>query len=381
MAVFVAIVIAVAAFLQAASSVLYIKRSELAVQLFPPNGLAREQATSQQFFTGIKTEADIAPSARQVGSAALDAYARDPLTPKAQAILAIAANSAKHKSDILHAAMWLNRRDLLLQGLVLEEQVKARDYRASLATLDTILRVHPEQSANFFPILTKALAEEAAIPALSKILDRSSEWHDRFLLAASRDPTSLVNLARLRLSREKIDPELDQRLISGLVAIGHVDLAHRIYQKATGRETSAIKIRGSDGWSTGFKPFDWALADEAGFRAQPAENPAELQVFVRSGKGGKLVERVITATAVPLLVKIEHTLTPANQVKDVQLRASCPGAEQPYFEQVFRISEMAIQIPPSPSQCKFISISIYARAWSGGGSIRGNIRKFEIVAK
>ena len=149
--------LAIALFLQASSSVLMLKQPALAARLMPLNGLALEQAATQQFMAGVKTEADIPLSARKALPMARRAFALDPLSPKSLAIMAMAEPDRVVRRTMLTKASAINRRDLLLQGLVLEEAVAAGDYRATLEVFDRILRVHPEQKVAFFPILTDAL--------------------------------------------------------------------------------------------------------------------------------------------------------------------------------------------------------------------------------
>ncbi len=373
------LVIAALAFLQAASSVLTRKQPIYAAQLFPLNGLAVEQLAAREFTSTVKTEADIVPAAMAAAETARRAFAHDPLAPKALAILAIGESDATDKQQLLNAATELNRRDLLLQGLVLEGQVARKDYVGTLDTLNSILRVHPEQKASFFPILMQALGDDAALPALAGILDRDEEWHDDFLKAASRNPAAIPNLAKLRLSQGKVDPEVDRRLIDGLVAAGEVEQARRIFASATGRDTTVPGENATLDWISEFPPFDWKLADEAGFRAQLGGSATELEIFVRGGKGGPIAERLITLPTGPFTIRVAHTLAPAEQVKDVRLQLRCPGAEEPFFDEPFRIRPHGFRVRATPTQCTSVLLTVHARAWSGRSSIRGNLDALEIV--
>lgn len=371
--------LAVLATLQAGSSVLIPKDPQLAAQLLPINGLALEQAATRRFMAGVETEEDIVPAAKAVVPMAKRAFAHDPLSPKSLALMAFAEDDPAAKQQLLAGATRLNRRDLLLQGLVLDGQVAAKNYGAALQTLDYILRVHPEQTSSFFPILTEALKDDAAASELGGLLDNTSPWHANFLNFASGKRDALPNLAKLRLARDGVSRDVDQRLVSGLVAGGKIDLAHDVYVKAVG-QAGAADTGARLGWGADFPPFDWRLADDAGFRAQPAIGDLTLEIFVRSGKGGVLAERLVKAPAAGSIIKLSHTITPAAQVKDVRLQAGCPGDEEPVLDRPLRIQPMRITLPDLSDRCEFVKLQIYGRSWSGRANIRGDINQLEIVA-
>ena len=374
-----AVVLSALLAVQAGSSVLTRKQPELSSRLLPVNGLALEQQATRQFMSAVKERDDLVPSAQAASPAALSAISRDPLSPKAYAVLAVAEQNSDRKRALLDAASKLNRRDLLLQGLVLEESVAQKNYAATLATLDMILSVHPEQKANFFPILLQALSEKDALPALSGILDQESEWQEDFFKFAVRKPEVLTNLAELRLQRASVSLDVDQRLISGLASAGQLDKAYEVYRAANGQSAPASGKRMILDWRARLSPFDWELADEAGFRAQPSATPDKLEVFVRGGKGGVLASRNVRLASGPVALRINHDLTPPVQVEDVRLQLSCPGAEQPFYDEPLRLGSRDYRIGAKPAACDFVTIAIHARAWTGSSAIRGIINRIEIL--
>jgi len=366
-------------FLQAASSALTRKQPFYAAQLMPLNGAALEQKAIRQFQARVTTADDIAPAAKLSAAAAMAAFERDPLSPKSFAILALAKDDPVAKRNVLEAGLKLNRRDLMLQSLVLQDQVSRKDYSNTLSTLDDILRVHPEQNTTFFPILIEALKSDDAAEAVGGILDRGSDWHDRFLDAAARDRDALPNLAKLRLRRDNVDAETDRRLIRGLVAGGRIEQAYLVYARANpGGVQQGGLASGRLDWANNFPPFDWLLADEGGFRADFVGEENRLEVYLRSGKGGVLAERLVEAPSRPFSVGINHTLTPPPQVKDLRLQVSCPGAEELVVDQPFSVRPGEISIPAMASRCQFVKIVIYGRSWSGKPAIRGQIAPLTI---
>lgn len=367
--------------LQAASSVLTSKQPALAVRLFPANGLAMEQLAADRMLAGVTDPAELTLAAREHADLAREAVMREALSPRAHAVLALAEADQTRRDDILAAATAINRRDLLMQGLVLERQVALNDFGGSLATLDRLLRVHPEQEEFFFNILYRALREPAALDAFADILDGGSDWHVRFLRRAVVEGDALVNLARLRDRLELEDEEFDRRLIAALAKAGRYDIAHGLYRRASGESADGL-TRGVISWDAGYAPFDWRLAKQAELRAQPAASGDVLDVFVRSGHGGILAERIIRPGRNGFAITLEHALTPIDQVRDVRLQLRCEQQDSPFYDERFSPGTNRFVIGGLPAGCgDYVTLSIHARAWSGRSQIRGTIEPLQITSR
>ena len=156
--------LAAALALQATSSVLTRKNPEYALRVFPLNGLAAEEAAYNDFLMRIEKPDDLIPAARASVERARATIASEALTPRAHGLIALAETDQDKRDRLLAAASALNRRDLFMQGIALERFVQQRDFSNSLATLDRLLRVHPEQKDYFFGILTAALRDERSLP-------------------------------------------------------------------------------------------------------------------------------------------------------------------------------------------------------------------------
>ena len=377
-ALLVGVLIAGLLALQALSSVSTRTAPQLADKLLIPNGLAEEQHASQLLMAGVKTQDDVTPSAQAASPVALEAFRAEALTPKAHAILALAETDPGKRSRILAAATRINRRDLLLQGLVLEEQVGAGDYVASLGTLDRLLKVHPEQQAALFPVLMRALSQDAALPAFGEILDGSAEWHNDFLDFAVRDKAALPALATLRSGGKLGSADFERKLVAGLADSGQINRAYALFQKITGKQ-AASGGAGSIDWSADFAPFDWRFADDGGFRAQLARNGEKTEIYVRGGKGGIIAERLIRAPSGRFGIRLNHRISPADQVRDVRLQLRCAGSRDPFYDERFERGENLFSVGSSPAGCGFLSVAIHTRAWSGRSALRGTIDALEIV--
>lgn len=371
-----ALALAVVLLLQAASSVLARKQPELAVRLFPLNGLALERAAYRSFLAGVKGEADLVPSARQAADLARRAAAREALTPNAHGILALAAADPARRDAILAAASTTNRRNLFMQGLALDRYVEQGNFPDTLATLDRLLRVHPEQKRYFFPILTRALQDERSLPAFAEVLDGSSDWHLDFLRRSALEEATLDNFVRLRGQLALRDEAFDRRLILRLAQTGRYDTAYAIYRSAADGRTSSRT--GAIPWTSTFAPFEWKLANEAGFRAQATPEGDQLEVFVRSGQGGILAERVLAANPQGFDITVDHALNPPDQVRDVRLQLRCSGSGSPFFDQRFVEGTNRFAVDQVPAGCDYLLLAIRARAWSGRSQISGTIGELRI---
>lgn len=362
---------------QALSSVSTRSAPGLAVSAFPLNGLAREQLAFETFTAGVSAEEDTFAAARSASGMALDAVRSDPLAPKAHAILALAAAEPASRQAILAAATRLNRRELSLQGLALQEHIAAEDYSGSIETLDQILRVHPEYSREFFPVLAQALGQEETIPLFAEMLDNSSPWHARFLNFAVGQREILPNLAVLRPQIEVESETFDRRLIAGLAGLGDVAGAEVLYQGLTGDQGGLVS-QGVLDWSAAYPPFDWRLVDEAGFRAQQSPDGSQLELSVRPGKGGVIAARLLGAPSGPFEVTIDHRIAPADQMRDVRLQLSCVGVATPFYDERFSRGEGGFEVQAPPEDCAYMIIAINARAWSGRSVLSGTIEQIRI---
>lgn len=365
-------------FLQTLSSFSSLKAPQVAAMLPIQNGLSQEQLAARTLMGGVETQDDVVPSAQAASSLALAAFRSEPLTPKAHAILALAESNAENRARILAAATRINRRDLLLQGLILEEQVKAGDYSGSLGTLDRLLKVHTEQEAALFPVLMRALEQQAALPVLGEILDGSAGWHNDFLDFAVRKPDALSALADLRERADVGSDEFERRLIAGLAQNNRTDRAYRLFQISSGKQ-AASGGAGPIDWASDFAPFDWKLADDRGLRAQESRREGQLDIYVRSGEGGLIAERLIRTPSGRFGVKIGHRIMPADQIPDVRLQLRCAGSGTPFFDERFVRGVKVFEVGAAPAGCGFMSIGIQARAWSGRSALRGTVDQLEIV--
>ena len=374
----VGVLLALALGAQAISSVSTRTAPDTSVSFFSANGLAREQLAFVAFSADVSEPDDAPEAARAVSEIALAAVLADPLTPKAHAILALASADDSARRAILNAAAQLNRRDLSLQGLVLQEHLTAADYPRSIETLNQLLRVHPEYSREFFPVLAGALAEEETIPLFAEMLDNSSPWHARFLNFAVRRREVLPNLALLRPQIDVENETFDRRLIAALAGVGDIEGAESLYREIAGIN-SGLRSQGLIDWRSDFPPFEWRLVDEAGFRAQQSLSGEELELSIRPGKGGVIAARLLAAPTAPFEISVKHRIAPADQLRDVRLQLICAETTTPFYDERFSRQGEAFRIEELPVDCPYMVIAINARAWSGRSALSGIVEQVRLT--
>lgn len=394
LACLIAIPLAVLSGAQALSSAILRRAPERALAVFPANGLAAEEAAYRRIVaaavpaTGARgagasleslpRRAGLARLAASVAAPAKAAIRREPLAARAFVLLALAETDGARRRDILLSAARLTRRDPALQTLVLEEYGRSGDYAGTISTLDAILRVHPEQRDVFFPALAKTLAEQpAAIPAFARLLAQPSPWREGFLGAAVDAPGAPDNLATVRERIALNDREFDRKLIARLAADGRLDAAERLYAKVVGPQQVGAGARAGQAWRADFPPFDWQLVDQPGFRAQSGEQPGTLEISVRSGNGGVIAERVMRNPDAGFTMRLGHTVEPQSQTSDLRLKVACGGGAEPFFDRPFTANESVFSVERPPA-CPFLTLSITARAWTGGRDMKAVLAPLEI---
>lgn len=371
----IGLVLAAALAAQSAGIALTKKAPDTAIAAFPLNGLAYENIASAIFLSTTEATGSPEQGARAAKEWALEAYRREPLVPRAHAILALAEDDPEKRSLILDAALALDRREPRLQAVVLQEQVADADYPAAIASLDRILRVRPSQYNKLFPVLINVFAQEGAIDEFAKILDGSSEWHGRFFRFAATQPTALQNLATLRRRISFNDEVTDRTLLRSLERDGDIGTAFELYREISAEGGARVSER----WESDFPPFDWSFSDQAGLRAQPSQDGERLEISIRPGKGGIVARRFFRAPTAPFSIVVEHEINSERALQDIDLTVRCSDEAEPFFESNFSRRGRAYRMDNLSEDCSFVEVAIKARAWSGRPALNEEIEAIGLV--
>ncbi|MXO91342.1 tetratricopeptide repeat protein [Pontixanthobacter aquaemixtae] len=373
----IGLIIALAVFFPTASAALFRKNPDLAVQLWPANGMALEQMASNRLLTGVTDPADLPGKSAEALPIAKSAAEKFALSPKAHAVFAFGEADLEQRDRILAAALKLNRRDLLLQGLALDRFVEQGQYPQALSALDRMLRVHPGQQGALFPVLDQAFARSSTLPEFARILDGTSDWHENYLAGVLLKKQLLPNLARFQLEYREAQPDFDGELVSRLSDAGHHGDAMLLYRRLSADQPGA-RSSGELGWSDRYPPFDWAFSNERDFRAQTALSGDAMDIFVRSGSGGVIAERVLDVAGSGVRITIAHDLPVDTDGENARLQLRCAGADEPVFDAAFSAGVSRFEVPVAKGTCSTYVLGLNIRAWRGQPTIRGEIRSIVV---
>ena len=126
-----------------------------AVALLPYNGLAWERIAFRQFKENLVTRTGEDPRESAQAAAfsarafALEAIRRDPLAPRAYAVVVLSSRLPQEREELLALASQLNRHHYALQALVMDQAAANEDYEKVVETLDQMLRVRPHVRERF----------------------------------------------------------------------------------------------------------------------------------------------------------------------------------------------------------------------------------------
>lgn len=373
--------LAVLMLLQALSSITMKQAPQVATAVMPMNGLARERLAFATFGAEATDPTDMAvviQAAARAAPIAREALADEPLLPKAHTVLALELQDQVEQAAFLDLAGKLNRRDVSLQGVLLQNRVVAEDYAGVFQTVDRILRVNPELSEQFFPILLTAFQDEKGLAEVSTLTEEESPWIRRFFLYAVEQPAVLEQLAELR-SRSNLESKLlDQQLIANLADQGDFETASRLYAKAVADAGRPV-TPGTLDWYSDYTPFDWRLTNRSGLRAQIERDGSSLDVNIRPGQSGILADRKFRAPAGAFRIAITHSLGPVDQLENTRVQLRCGNRPEPIYTGTLVPERTTVSIADRPQDCAYVRLTLYARVLSTERGMSGNIESVQVA--
>ncbi|MEO9492884.1 MAG: hypothetical protein ABJG26_14790 [Marinomonas sp.] len=347
---------------------------QLALQVDPNNSDAMGKYAFLLFGKAVEDGEDVAAAAHSVKPLALRAYRYDRLDARALSLLAMGQKDEARKQAILDQALKLNRRSLKLQALALQSFVAEQNLPRAVEILDQLLRVHPERREEFFPVLAQALQDKAVVPRMAEILASRPPWQDPFLRFAAKQQLVVENVSELRRRVETEDPFVDAQLITNLARFVGIGAAREHYDFVVRERGIAPNTK----WSDAFPPFDWSFADDRNLRAQISRNGEEVELFVRSGAGGRIMERSFERPAGTLFLDVETELAGSVQEDNLRMQIVCLDRQQIIFDQPLGNGESRFPISSPLSGCNVINMRVYARVFRGQPALRGSIRSLAL---
>lgn len=390
LAAFSALSVALAALagLHSFSNTKFADDAQAAIALNPSNGPARANLAFDQFYASVQewaptdtsdpqavaaeAMATISKAAQTASEGARHAHQLEPLSPKAHTILALAAPNLQTKNEIIDLASQMNKRQLVLQGLLLEKHIAENSYPKAIETLDQTLRVHPEVSDRFFPSLVLVLKLDTTLPQFVDLFANPIPWRQQFLNFAIRDESALQNLAALRAEVVLDDKNFDKRLIARLIEQGDLDRAQSVYQVVQPNSGGKSKPGRLD-WLSDYPPFEWRLASERGLRADVVDNGSALLLDLLPGRGGVVASRLINPASSRFFLRIDHELKWAGRPDQLKLRVLCFPTKQVALEaQIIDLSEEFV-VDSNGLSCDAYMLELAARVWTDSDALQGRI--------
>lgn len=397
----VALAIAVLSCAHALSSAGVRKSPEVSVKIWPANGLALETVAYRSFVKNIRepmggsqlseardlasrTDDDRKITALRedmqrsavASSAAINALKYEPLLPKAHAILALSESDPVRQARVIALAYRLNRRELSLQALVLQSRAETGDYAGTIATLDQILRVHPQRRTVFFRILTDALRQRSTMSRFRDLLAKPLPWRDAFLMHAVNDPIAARNLAMIRQDADFDNPDFDRALIASLARNGDLGASALIYSLVNKSTSQSASLS----WSSDYPPFDWSFTNKAGLRGQITKDGRNLEFAIDPGNGGVLASRLIELPDGSLSISVRHQLDGGAAPDDLKLTLTCFGKQEAFFEASFKGGRERFDIPERPN-CDYSVLAFSGRAWTASSALNGTINEVLVTTR
>lgn len=365
------IVLAVLLAMQAVSAVTSRTAPELALDFAPGNGTALTNRAFALFSDRVRKGDSVEEAARIAAPIARQAYVSEPLSPKSHMILALAQSAPDTRSATLAEALKLNRRSLPLQGAALQERTTNQDLEGVIETLDQILRVHSARHSEFFPLLARALEDDTSLPVFERILANEPNWQTGFLAHAAGHAGALVNTARLRRTSKEENPALDRTLIIRLAADPETQMEAQAHYDFAVKRAS---VEDAGAWRSDFPPLDWGFIDTREMRAQPDINGEKIEFFVKTGSGGGLMSRLFRINPrTDTIITVNYDIRPEELAEDVRVQAKCPQDTRWRLDRDLSEQGNGFVLSDLPEDCGFIQFLIYARAWTGGVNLRGEI--------
>lgn len=337
------------------------RQPQLALLVAPTNGFAYARAAVRGVAAqvgdspGRLAKVTLTPAQRK---AALESYAREPLSSQGLAITALAAEGdgkTRRARDLMAAALQLSRRDSLVNGWTVFDASRRGDLAAAIPALDRSMVTAPATASVYVPAMVRSLEQPASIPVLAQILARQPTWGLTFWRAAVVARPTIGNAGKLRVrlaqrgeartdnartDEAKIseDRDIDRALLATLAERREFDAALALYRSLPGARPPRSRevVSNGDFAATPLWPlFDWevlATGEYSGTIEGGGQGGAGLVAEALPGSGGAIARQLVVIPAGPmrLRAKLAHPFeTDANRLA---IRLQCATSDARVFE-------------------------------------------------
>jgi hypothetical protein len=163
----------------------------------------------------------------------------------------------------------LNRRDLTLEGLQLDEQLRSGRADAVMATMRRMIVLYPDLSDRLVPMLARVATDDAALARVVSLVKQQPDWKRSFLQYASENfqPQQILEVRRQYGGVDADVASIDKDVVGTLTKRGDLASAWDYFRLAAPGEARKrdLELLGTNG---DYQPFGWAPSDSHELQAR-----------------------------------------------------------------------------------------------------------------
>ncbi len=281
---------------------------------------------------------------------ARQAYAREPLSPEALALIArdMGTRTKIKELALLEAANLISRRSNQVSLDLMAAYAYADNQHESLKVLDQLLSRNSVAQGPLLDGLSAMVANSNMRPSVLRLLSRNPPWAPQFWRRLAQSAQGLPGAAELRLARARqnasVDPDLDRMLIEGLAGQGLFGDAERIGntlfpEAGISRKQEIVLRNTSFSFQPDYLPFDWRLISNGDYGTTIDLAHSVLAISALAGSSGTAAEQLVHLSqgAYRLSVQLDPRSAPAGDHLGVSLICADQAANILFKDRITRL--------------------------------------------
>ena len=349
--VFGALLLASASFLFSISSAGQRISPLYAAGAFPLNGVPSERLAYSMYRSSVletrNSQASVSPATVLL---ARQAYAREPLSPEALALIArdMGTRTKIKELALLEAANLISRRSNQVSLDLMAAYAYADNQHENFKVLDQLLSRNSVAQGPLLDGLSAMVANSNMRPSVLRLLSRNPPWAPQFWRRLAQSAQGLPGAAELRLARARqnasVDPDLDRMLIEGLAGQGLFGDAERIGntlfpEAGISRKQEIVLRNTSFSFQPDYLPFDWRLISNGDYGTTIDLAHSVLAISALAGSSGTAAEQLVHLSqgAYRLSVQLDPRSAPAGDHLGVSLICADQAANILFKDRITRL--------------------------------------------
>jgi hypothetical protein len=349
----------------------------------PPAGHLIEKRAADLFRENIAQDKASAELAKSISQYARNAFASAPLSPSALTILGRENQDEIRRKELFGYIFNINRRDKMLLTSALEVSARQGDIDGIITAIDRLIRVSPQSAETLFVALVPTLHDAQSLAVFEKFFAEPKNWSSTFLEMAAKDPEAVRNAALLRMKMDGSATDFndaDRAILRGLARTGDASSMMQFYNNIAeeyGGETTLNPGYGMIDWRAELPPIEWSIKEDQDVRASLPRADGGLEYYVRSGHGGLLASRTVSAPSEFRLRAVQSL--PPNNKSPLRVTLKCAGGGG-VGTTVALNEAVTVSAPISlGSSCNALTIEITARVRLREPTARGKLCQLGFV--